>query len=132
MSVVTSDGTSSPKDNIKHLQGAVRLIRRGILSINPTLSLLNVFCLLFLRADEASASLKEELESSYLDGYSHFRKMMSGEQFQKFIADYLHELISLQVTDEAHIAHLELLGLMVEASEHSKWAQSFAQSFTKK
>ena len=132
MSVVTSDGTSSPKDNIKHLQGAVRLIRRGILSINPTLSLLNVFCLLFLRADEASASLKEELESSYLDGYFHFRNMMPGEHFQKLIADYLHELISLRVTDEAHINQLELLGLMVEASEHSKWAQSFAQSFTKK
>ncbi|MDE6804665.1 MAG: hypothetical protein K2J29_08545, partial [Muribaculaceae bacterium] len=62
-----TDGISSPKDNIKHLQGAVRLIRRGIFSVNPALSLLNVFCILFLRADEQSSSMNEELESSYLD-----------------------------------------------------------------
>lgn len=132
MSIVLSDGTSSPKDNIKHLQGAVRLIRRGILSVNPTLSLLNVFSLLFLRADEASTSLKEELESSFLDGYTNFRNMMPTDKFQQFISDYLTELINLKVTDESHIKQLNLLGLMAEVSFHSQWVYNFAQSFTKK
>ena len=43
----TLDG-GSPKDNVKHLQGAVRLIARGVIEVNPVLSLLNVFCLCFL------------------------------------------------------------------------------------
>ena len=38
----------SPKDNVKHLQGAVRLIARGLIEVDPALSLLNVFCLTFL------------------------------------------------------------------------------------
>lgn len=35
-------------DNIKHLQGAIRLIRRASVDINPVLCLLNVFCICFL------------------------------------------------------------------------------------
>jgi superfamily II DNA helicase RecQ len=34
----------TPKDNAKHLQGAVRLIRRSLTDINPALDLLNAFC----------------------------------------------------------------------------------------
>jgi ATP-dependent DNA helicase RecQ len=132
MSVVSSDGTASPKDNIKHLQGAVRLIRRGILSVNPTLSLLNVFCLLFLRADEASPSLNAELENSFLDGYSHFRETIPYDKFQKFIEEYYENLIKLNVTDTSHIERMRLLGLMAEASIHSEWTKSFAKTFIEK
>lgn len=131
MSVVNSDGTASPKDNIKHLQGAVRLIRRGILSVNPVLSFLNVFCLLFLKADESSLSLNDEFESSYMDGYAYFRKTMPGDAFQKFISDYQSELLRLKITDPEHIKRMEMLGLMVEASYHSNWVHQFSNSFTK-
>jgi hypothetical protein len=132
MSIVSADRTSSPRDNIKHLQGAVRLIRRGILSVNPALSLLNVFCLLFLKDDEASNSLNEELESSYLDGYVHLRDFMPVNQFHKFISDYLENLIQLNVTDMAHIEKMRFIGLMAEASLHSEWTKQFAKSFTEK
>jgi superfamily II DNA helicase RecQ len=131
MSIVSADRNSSPRDNIKHLQGAVRLIRRGILSVNPALCLLNVFCLLFLKDDEASNSLNEEFESSYIDGYVHLRDFMSTSQFQKFISDYLNNLLQLNVTDKAHIEKIKLLGLMAEASIHSEWTKQFAISFTK-
>ena len=49
MRVVDADvmGISgSPKDNIKHLQGAVRLIRRSIADTNATLIMLNAYCLI--------------------------------------------------------------------------------------
>jgi len=40
-------GGGTPKDNILHLQGAIRLIRRSLAEYNPTLDFLNVFCLFF-------------------------------------------------------------------------------------
>lgn len=129
MKVVMTDGVSSPKDNIKHLQGAVRLIRRGVLSVNPALSLLNVFCILFLRADEQSPSMNEELETSYLDGYIGLRKNLSNEKFQKFISDYIQEIKKMNITDSEHIQRFELLGLMAEAASHSEWTHKFHNKF---
>lgn len=129
MKVVMTDGMSSPKDNIKHLQGAVRLIRRGVLSVNPALSLLNVFCILFLRADEQSPSMNEELETSYLDGYTGLRKNLSNEKFQKFISDYIQEIKKMNITDSEHIQRFELLGLMAEAASHSEWTHNFHNKF---
>ena len=129
MKVVMTDGMSSPKDNIKHLQGAVRLIRRGVLSVNPALSLLNVFCILFLRADEQSPSMNEELETSYLDGYIGLRKNLSNEKFQKFISDYILEIKKMNITDSEHIQRFELLGLMAEATSHSEWTHNFHNKF---
>jgi len=41
-------GGASPKDNVKHLLGAVRLIARGAPELNPTLSILHGFCLCYL------------------------------------------------------------------------------------
>ena len=129
MRVVMTDGISSPKDNIKHLQGAVRLIRRGIFSVNPALSLLNVFCILFLRADEQSSSMNEELESSYLDGYTVLRKSLSNDKFQTFISDYIQEIKRMNITDNEHIERLEILGLMAETVYHIEWTHNFHNKF---
>lgn len=75
MRVVDSDvigASGSPKDNIKHLQGAVRLIRRGTTDSNATLSLLNVFCLLALKVGN-NKNLMNELDKSYIEGYQELK-----------------------------------------------------------
>ena len=66
MRVVDSEivNNDSQMDNIKHLQGAVRLIRRAIAEMNPVLNLLNVFCILYLGL-EANEMLEEELYNDY-------------------------------------------------------------------
>ena len=68
MRVVDPDivNNDSQKDNIKHLQGAVRLIRRAIAEMNPVLNLLNVFCILFLGQQE-NEMLETELYNDYKD-----------------------------------------------------------------
>lgn len=60
-----SDG-NSPKDNAKHLQGAVRLISRGLIETNPVLSLLNVFCMGFLGLDKTPEQ-REELRRNVVE-----------------------------------------------------------------
>lgn len=130
MAIINIDGTSSPKDNIKHLRGAVRLIRRGILSPNPTLSLLNVFCLLFLKADETSDPLKNEVETSFLEAYEELRNNLTQEQLSNYFNQYFDALVKYNVTDQAHIENFSLLILMCEAVGHAEWAHKFIEQFT--
>ena len=130
MRIVNSEGVSSPKDNVKHLRGAIRLIRRGILSPNPVLSLLNVFCLLFLKADESSVALKDEIETSFIEGYVELRKNLSQYDIQKYIGRYMDILKEYNVTDDKHLEYLGLLIMMCEAVEHAEWAHKFTQNFT--
>ncbi len=58
--------SGSPKDNIKHLQGAIRLIRRSLTDSNPALDFLNVLCLLYLNI-QGNDNLKRELRDSYVE-----------------------------------------------------------------
>ena len=60
---------NSPKDNVKHLQGAVRLIRRAAMETNPTLSLLNVFCLCYLGFRDNEMLIEECIRSLGSDGF---------------------------------------------------------------
>lgn len=67
---VTDDeivGVGTPIDNVKHLQGAVRLIRRSLTDSNPTLSLLNAFTLCYL-GTKNNKILENELRQNYKDG----------------------------------------------------------------
>lgn len=130
MSIVNSDGTSSPKDNIKHLRGAVRLIRRGILSPNPTLSLLNVFCLLFLKADETSDSLKTEVETAFIEAYEELRNNLSQKDLTNYFNNYFDTLTKYNVTDQGHINNFGLLIMMCEAVGHAEWLHKFKEHFT--
>jgi hypothetical protein len=72
--LVGAGGT--PKDNVKHLQGAVRLIRRSLTDTNPALDLLNAFCLFYLGTNN-NETLEEELRRSYQDGLVGFSETVS-------------------------------------------------------
>lgn len=65
----------TPIDNVKHLQGAVRLLRRSLTDDNPTLSLLNAFCIFFLGTNN-NENIEKELVNSYKEGMQIFAKRM--------------------------------------------------------
>lgn len=67
---VTDDevvGIGTPLDNIKHLQGAVRLIRRSLTDSNPVLAILNAFTIYYLGV-KSSDKLREQAKIDYLEG----------------------------------------------------------------
>ena len=69
---------NSPKDNVKHLQGTVRLIRRAETgAANPVLSLLNVFCLCFLGFRDNDLLFDECVKSLAQDGFG--RLLVTGQ-----------------------------------------------------
>ena len=61
----------TPIDNVKHLQGAVRLLRRSLTDENPTLSLLSSFCIFFLGTNN-NVNLELEVLRSYEEGMIGF------------------------------------------------------------
>ena len=129
--VTGADG--SPKDNIKHLLGAVRLIRRALTDTNPALSLLNVFCLLFLR-DETKASevLQKELWKSYHDAYCDFRER-EGDVL-KFLANmkrFVDEMVRRNVIGEDKVLELSQWQAEAECVFQERWLKDFSKKFTR-
>ena len=122
--------SGSPKDNIKHLQGAVRLIRRSLTDSNPTLDLLNVYCLLFLGVGD-NTNLQEELKTSYLDGYLEFkRREQEPIVFFARIKDYKNQLVAKNAANNSNIEMLNIWDEEAEFIYHSQWTNNFVTKFT--
>jgi len=93
-------GTGTEIDNIKHLQGAVRLIRRSLTDDNPTISLLNAFCLMFL-GTKNNENLERELENSYKEGMIEFYSRLEDKTiFINKILDSYNRIILNNTTFE--------------------------------
>ena len=135
MRVVDDDITGaegSPRDNIKHLQGAVRLIRRSLTDANPALDLLNVFCLMFLKKEiEASEHLKNELWSSYHQGYCDFRdSSVDILSFLENMKKFSDEMKRRNVIDDGQLQELIQWQAEAEIVYQAKWFKSFSEKFT--
>jgi superfamily II DNA helicase RecQ len=81
-------GPGTPTDNVKHLQGAVRLLRRSLTDSNPALSLLNSFSLFYL-GTKNNENLETELRTSYKEGMIEFSERLDdADIFWDFFRDY--------------------------------------------
>lgn len=124
--------TGSPKDNIKHLQGAVRLIRRSLTDSNPTLDLLNVFCL-FYQDVKANDSLYRQLHDSFVSGYKEFRARSEDlSSFFKSMTDYEQALIDKDAMRERDRETLTEWQQEAEAEIQLEWILQFKQQYITK
>lgn len=119
----------TPNDNIRHLQGAVRLIRRAVTSPNPALSLLNVFCILFLNMQD---SMRSEFESSYMEGYKGFYEITADKTlFYGKMEMFREELRRAKISEDVieKLLHLDLRAEVVMAAS---WIKEFSKKYTEK
>ena len=81
MRVIDDDitGIGTPLDNIKHLYGAVRLIRRSLTDSNPTLDLLDTFCISYMGV-KTNQNLRNQQELRYWEGMIEFSERMADER----------------------------------------------------
>lgn len=115
---------NTPTDNIRHLQGAVRLIRRSLTGKNPTLSLLNFYCLLYLRVD-GNPRLWAELREGYIDGYLDFRSDTSDYSlFRSMLNDFKQEMHKRNLLNDFYLAELELWEAAIETKISAEWTKS--------
>lgn len=134
MRVIDNDvigASGSPKDNIKHLRGAVRLIRRGETDVNPALSLLNVFCILVLWRPEDNNMLND-MENSFIEGYTQLLgETMDKELFYRSILRFYKELNAngRNIASIGMLDRLKGLANVAELSVNLKWLDNFKQQY---
>lgn len=134
MRVVDSDviGLSgSPKDNVKHLQGAVRLIRRSETETNAALCLLNAFCLLTLKVG-SNRNMQEELDASFMEGYIAFKETSQDyDEFLDGINRFYSELNknNRNLASDEDLERLSELALQAELKGHVEWTENFIKQY---
>lgn len=104
-----ADVSGTPVDNIKHLQGAIRLIRRSLVKDNPALQLLNAFCLFFLGTEDSEVLRKERDEDFYrgfLSMYEEGKAAVSTGVFMDHLEAYCN-----QIAIEGNAQEKEAVGL---------------------
>jgi len=121
--------SGSPKDSVKHLQGAVRLIRRSLTDNNPALAMLNAFSIAYLGTNKNEV-LEQELENSYKEGYRDFYsnnsdKVMFYEQMEKLITVFKSSHISLKTIGKMMDWKTEC-----ELDIHTNWLLTFTEKYT--
>jgi len=88
-------GVGTPIDNIKHLQGAVRLIKRSLTDSNPALILLNAYTLFYLGI-EKNEKLEQEAKQNYFEGMFEMAERMDfSSKFWRVFKEYNERLLPL-------------------------------------
>jgi superfamily II DNA helicase RecQ len=122
-----TDAGGTPIDNLKHLQGAVRLIRRSLTDTNPALTLLNFFCLINLGTNNNS-SLEEELTDDYRQSMITFADMTeSSEEYWKFF-EFFHSSIEKNTT-QYDLSKLENVKEEIIAKVHLTFLRRFKKRY---
>ena len=114
----------SQKDNIKHLQGAVRLIRRAVAEMNPVLNLLNIFCILFLGQQE-----NEMLEEELYDDYKAVMKLYSSQGKLELLNEYTQLLIDHTALLPESRGYIEKIQLAVQLEMHAEKLNRITQKY---
>jgi len=123
--------SGSPNDNIKHLHGAVKLIRRSETDTNAALCFLNVFCLIALNNGN-NKNIEEEIKRSYIEGYLAFRRQSKDiKTFYKNIERFKKELNAKgrNVASEDDLEMLNDLLLNAELALHTNWVNDFSNKY---
>lgn len=119
-------GTGSQKDNVKHLLGAVRLIRRASAEVNHALSLLNVFCLIFLEQQNTPA-LEDELCRDYQNVYERYRNAGCLSYLDEF-----RKILGMGAFDDEQIAYLKKLHVLSALRTAGNSFAKFSKEFQSK
>ena len=121
----------SPSDAVKHLRGAVRLIknRKGAEVQPPAMQLLNVFCLLHLRG-MADNVLRKEIKADLMEGYASFRGSTADyDVFLNQMNRFYDKLFASGACSEAELREVKEWALLAELGFHASWSGSFSNSY---
>lgn len=126
MRVVDSEivNNDSQTDNVKHLQGAIRLIRRAIVEMNPVLNLLNIFCILFL-GQQDNELLEEEICSDYEAVVEYYSKRGN----TRVLDEYTNLLVKHAALDDSTKDYLQNLYKFILLKQHSLELKHFVSQY---
>jgi ATP-dependent DNA helicase RecQ len=110
--------SESPKDNLKHLHGAVRLLRQVALGEHPTLALLDGFCSLMISPPQTSSEAATLFETLFHQGFGPLAKTLPLGEVIALVDTYFKTLTQLYVNLSPRacqrLKHLILVTLLSE------------------
>jgi superfamily II DNA helicase RecQ len=121
--------SGSPKDSVKHLQGAVRLIRRSLTDNNPALAILNAFSIAYLGTNNNEV-LEQELENSYKEGYRDFYSNSANKDEFYIGLEKLTSNLKTSHIPKKTIKKMNDWGTECELEIHQDWLNNFTKSYT--
>lgn len=121
--------SGSPKDSVKHLQGAVRLIRRSLTDNNPALAMLNAFSLAYLGTSNNEV-LEQELENSYKEGYRDFYSNSTNKNEFYIGIEKLTSNLKTSHIPKKTIRKMHDWTTECELHIHTNWLTSFTEKYT--
>jgi superfamily II DNA helicase RecQ len=121
--------SGSPKDSVKHLQGAVRLIRRSLTDNNPALAILNAFSIAYLGTNNNEV-LEQELENSYKEGYRDFYSNNANKDEFYIGLEKLTSNLKTSHIPKKTIKKMHDWGTECELEIHQDWLNNFTKSYT--
>jgi len=118
-----------PKDSVKHLQGAVRLVRRSLTDNNPALAMLNAFCIAYLGTNNNQV-LEQELENSYKEGYRDFYSNNSDKDAFYIGIEKLTSNLKSSHIPKKTIKNMHDWTTECELDIHTDWLNNFTEKYT--
>lgn len=110
--------SGNPNDNIKHLQGAVRLILRSLTRDNPVIDLLNVYCILMLGEYKRNPSIKGMLEHSYENAYNAlWEEFDIKNEFYSYISKVKDDMFN-HGADKSYAVEMDLIEMNAEINRY--------------
>lgn len=118
-----------PVRNVKHLQGAVRLIKRSMTNHNPVIDLLNVYCILTLGEYKTNDAVLPLLESSYENAYKVlWDKFENKADFYKYISDVKEDMFE-HGADRFYSDQMDMIEFQAELNRHSTVIKNIGWNF---
>ena len=114
----------SQKDNVKHLQGAIRLIRRAIAEMNPVLNLLNIFCILFLGLQE-----NELIEEELFNDYKAVMNLYDSQGQLKLLDEYTELLIQHAAIQPEGKEYMDKIQSAIQLEEHISEVKNLTHNY---
>lgn len=111
-------------DNVKHLHGAIRLIRRALPEMNPVLNLLNIFCILFLGQQD-----NELLEEELLHDYNEVVDLYTASNKTYLIRNFKNLLEESGAISEDSTDYFMKLNSLIQLRTHLKNIQELSNTY---
>lgn len=109
-------GVGTPLDNVRHLYGAVRLVSRSLTDSNPTLSLLDAFCLAYLGLKN-NERLRDMFVERYREGLIGFIERTEDQVVFWDLFNNYHKIISRYIDSKLAIELKEYISINIHAKQ---------------
>ena len=121
-------GVGTPLDNIKHLYGAVKLISRSLTDSNPTLALLESYCLAYLGVKK-NKNLKKQLLQKYSDGMIEFSNRFDHAKEFWDLFEVYNKALSIHLTQKQFHTLKEETSLLVHSNILDKITSNYTGNY---